>query len=138
MENYIKINEANKTKIVCKKEIIENLRINENLRNYIIHCTNSIFKDKEIFNKQKIIAIKNLVKDIKLVLKSNNIFDYNLNLTLRNLNEYYNQQKNEIKDENGKIKNFIPSSESQFIIQSLIFLAFSNSYSKIIKSIYVK
>ncbi|KLD98662.1 hypothetical protein [Aliarcobacter butzleri] len=138
MENYIKINEANKTKIVCKKEIIENLRTNENLRNYIIHCTNSIFKDKEIFNKQKIIAIKNLVKDIKLVLKSNNIFDYNLNLTLRNLNEYYNQQKNEIKDENGKIKNFIPSSESQFIIQSLIFLAFSNSYSKIIKSIYVK
>lgn len=138
MENYIKINEANKTKIVCKKEIIENLRTNENLRNYIIHCTNSIFKDKEIFNKQKIIAIKNLVKDIKLALKSNNIFDYNLNLTLRNLNEYYNQQKNEIKDENGKIKNFIPSSESQFIIQSLIFLAFSNSYSKIIKSIYVK
>ena len=70
MENYIKINEANKTKIVCKKEIIENLRTNENLRNYIIHCTNSIFKDKEIFNKQKIIAIKNLVKDIKLVLKN--------------------------------------------------------------------
>lgn len=135
MNNYIKINNENKTKIVAKKEVLENLRSQDSYRNYIVSSVSEIFKDKEIFMKQKIVAIKNLVKDLK-VSNSNKIFDYNLNLVLRNLNEYHIVQKNEIKDQNGKIKNFIPSSEAQYIIQALVVLAFSNSFAKICKNIY--
>ena len=61
--NYVNIDSNNKTKIVAKKEVVENLRTNEAIRNYIISSVSEIFKDKEILKKQKVVAIKNLVKD---------------------------------------------------------------------------
>ncbi|MCT7525120.1 hypothetical protein N5T77_08690 [Aliarcobacter cryaerophilus] len=133
--NYVNIDTKNKTKIVAKKEVVENLRTNEAIRNYIISSVSEIFKDKEILKKQKVVAIKNLAKDLKIALK-NEAFNYSLNLVIRNLNEYHNLQKSETKDENGKVKNFIPSQESQSIIQSLVLLAYSNSFSKICKNLY--
>lgn len=39
-----------------------------------------IFEDKEIFNKQKIVALKNLTKNLKEIFKENKTFDYSLNL----------------------------------------------------------
>ena len=133
--NYVNIDSNNKTKIVSTKQIVENLRTNEAIRNYIISSVSEIFKDKEILKKQKVVAIKNLVKDLKIAL-NNDTFKYSLNLVIRNLNEYHNLQKSEIKDENGKVKNFIPSQESQAIIQALVLLAYSNSFSKICKNLY--
>ena len=133
--NYVNIDTKNKTKIVAKKEVVENLRTNEAIRNYIISSVSEIFKDKEILKKQKVVAIKNLVKDLKVAI-NNDTFKYSLNLVIRNLNEYHNLQKSETKDENGKVKNFIPSQESQSIIQSLVLLAYSNSFSKICKNLY--
>ena len=133
--NYVNIDTKNKTKIVAIKEVVENLRTNEAIRNYIISSVSEIFKDKEILKKQKVVAIKNLAKDLKIALK-NEAFNYSLNLVIRNLNEYHNLQKSETKDENGKVKNFIPSQESQSIIQSLVLLAYSNSFSKICKNLY--
>ena len=133
--NYVNIDTKNKTKIVATKQIVENLRTNEAIRNYIISSVSEIFKDKEILKKQKVVAIKNLAKDLKIALK-NEAFNYSLNLVIRNLNEYHNLQKSETKDENGKVKNFIPSQESQSIIQSLVLLAYSNSFSKICKNLY--
>ena len=133
--NYVNIDTKNKTKIVAIKEVVENLRTNEAIRNYIISSVSEIFKDKEILKKQKVVAIKNLVKDLKIAL-NNDTFKYSLNLVIRNLNEYHTLQKSETKDENGKVKNFIPSQESQSIIQSLVLLAYSNSFSKICKNLY--
>ena len=133
--NYVNIDTKNKTKIVAIKEVVENLRTNEAIRNYIISSVSEIFKDKEILKKQKVVAIKNLAKDLKIALK-NEAFNYSLNLVIRNLNEYHNLQKSETKDENGKVKNFIPSQESQAIIQALVLLAYSNSFSKICKNLY--
>ena len=133
--NYVNIDSNNKTKIVATKQIVENLRTNEAIRNYIISSVSEIFKDKEILKKQKVVAIKNLAKDLKIALK-NEAFNYSLNLVIRNLNEYHNLQKSETKDENGKVKNFIPSQESQAIIQALVLLAYSNSFSKICKNLY--
>ena len=95
----------------------------------------NVFKDKEILKKQKVVAIKNLVKDLKIAI-NNDTSKYSLNLVIRNLNEYHNLQKNEIKDENGKITNFIPSQEAQAIIQALILLAYSNSLAKICKNLF--
>ncbi len=133
--NYVNIDSNNKTKIVAKKQIVENLKSNEAIRNYLISSVSDIFKDKEIFKKQKVVAIKNLVKDLKIAI-NNDTSKYSLNLVIRNLNEYHNLQKNEIKDENGKITNFIPSQEAQAIIQALILLAYSNSLAKICKNLF--
>ena len=133
--NYVNIDTKNKTKIVAKKEVVENLRTNEAIRNYIISSVSEIFKDKEILKKQKVVAIKNLVKDLKVAI-NNDTFKYSLNLVIRNLNEYHNLQKSETKDENGKVKNFIPTQEAQAIIQALVLLAYSNSFSKICKNLY--
>ena len=133
--NYVNIDTKNKTKIVATKQIVENLRTNEAIRNYIISSVSEIFKDKEILKKQKVVAIKNLVKDLKIAL-NNDTFKYSLNLVIRNLNEYHTLQKSEIKDENGKITNFIPSQEAQAIIQALILLAYSNSLAKICKNLF--
>ena len=104
--NYVNIDTNNKTKIVATKQVVENLRTNEAIRNFLISSVSDIFKDKEILKKQKIVAIKNLVKDLKIALK-NEAFNYSLNLVIRNLNEYHNLQKSETKDENGKIKKII-------------------------------
>ena len=133
--NYVNIDTNNKTKIVATKQVVENLRTNEAIRNFLISSVSDIFKDKEILKKQKIVAIKNLVKDLKIALK-NEAFNYSLNLVIRNLNEYHTLQKSEIKDENGKITNFIPSQETQAIIHALVLLAYSNSFSKICKNLY--
>ena len=133
--NYVNIDSNNKTKIVVTKQIVENLRTNEAIRNYIISSVSEIFKDKEILKKQKVVAIKNLVKDLKVAI-NNDTFKYSLNLVIRNLNEYHNLQKSETKDENGKVKNFIPTQEAQAIIQALVLLAYSNSLAKIFKNLY--
>ena len=101
--NYVNIDTKNKTKIVATKQIVENLRTNEAIRNYIISSVSEIFKDKEILKKQKVVAIKNLVKDLKVAI-NNDTFKYSLNLVIRNLNEYHNLQKSETKDENGVVK----------------------------------
>ena len=133
--NYVNIDTKNKTKIVATKEVVENLRSNEAIRNFLIASVSDVFKDKEILKKQKVVAIKNLVKDLKVAI-NNDTFKYSLNLVIRNLNEYHNLQKSETKDENGKVKNFIPTQEAQAIIQALVLLAYSNSFSKICKNLY--
>ncbi len=133
--NYVNIDTKNKTKIVATKQIVENLRTNEAIRNYIISSVSEIFKDKEILKKQKVVAIKNLVKDLKIAL-NNDTFKYSLNLVIRNLNEYHTLQKSEVKNPSGKITNFIPSQEAQAIIQALVLLAYSNSLAKICKNLY--
>ena len=134
---YEKIDQANKTKIVVNQKSLKNIKTLEGLKMFIGAASGEIFEDKEILNKQKIVALRNLTKDLKLNFKDNKVFEYSLNLVLRNLNAYHLVQKQEQKIDN-KVTNFIPVKESKIIINSLIFLAFSNSFSKILKSIYVK
>lgn len=134
---YEKIDQANKTKLVVNQKSLKNIKTLEDLKMFIMSANMEIFEDKEILNKQKVVGLKNFVKDLKLNFKDNKTFDYSLNLVLRNLNAYHSIQKQE-KKEGEKVTNFIPAKESKIIINSLIFLAFSNSFSKILKSIYVK
>ncbi|MCT7548093.1 hypothetical protein N5U18_06335 [Aliarcobacter butzleri] len=134
---YEKIDALNKTKLVVDKKYMKNIKTLEDLKMFLVSSNMEIFEDKEIFNKQKIVALKNLTKNLKLNFKDNKVFDYSLNLVLRNLNAYHLVQKEEKKVDN-KVTNFIPTKEGKLIINSLIFLAFSNSFSKIIKAIYIK
>lgn len=137
MTNYIKNNETNKTKLIANKEILQKVLTSDELKVFLLSACNEIYKDKEILNKQKVVSLKNLVKDIKLNIDNKNL-DYNLNLVLRNLNEYHAFQKLEIKDKEGKVTNYIPSNEIPYILSSLIFLAFSSTLAKIVKNIYTK
>ena len=50
--NYVNIDTNNKTKIVATKQVVENLRTNEAIRNFLISSVSEIFKDKEILKKQ--------------------------------------------------------------------------------------
>lgn len=134
---YEKIDQTNKTKLVVNQKALKNIKTLEDLKMFIGGASGEIFEDKEILNKQKIVALRNLTKDLKLNFKDNKVFEYSINLVLRNLNAYHLVQKQEKKVDN-KVTNFIPVKESKIIINSLIFLAFSNSFSKILKSIYVK
>lgn len=134
---YEKIDLQNKTKLVVNQKLLKNVKTLEDLKMFIMSANMEIFEDKEILNKQKIVGLRNLTKDLKLNFKDNKVFEYSLNLVLRNLNSYHSIQKKEQKIDN-KVTNFIPSKESKIIINSLIFLAFSNSFSKILKSIYSK
>ena len=134
---YEKIDLQNKTKLVVNQKLLKNVKILEELKMFIMSANVEIFEDKEILKKQKIIALRNLTKDLKLNFKDNKVFEYSINLVLRNLNAYHLIQKQE-KKEGEKVTNFIPTKESKIIINSLIFLAFSNSFSKILKSIYSK
>ncbi|MCG3694914.1 hypothetical protein [Aliarcobacter butzleri] len=134
---YEKIDAQNKTKLVVNQKSLKNIKSLEDLKMFIGGASGEIFEDEEIFNKQKIVALKNLVKNLKSNFKDNKVFEYSINLVLRNLNAYHLIQKQE-KKEGEKVTNFIPAKESKIIINSLIFLAFSNSFSKILKSIYVK
>ena len=134
---YEKIDLQNKTKLVVNQKSLKNIKTLEDLKMFIGAASGEIFEDKEILNKQKVVGLKNFVKDLKLNFKDNKTFDYSLNLVLRNLNAYHSIQKQE-KKEGEKVTNFIPAKESKIIISSLIFLAFSNSFSRIIKAIYVK
>lgn len=134
---YEKIDLQNKTKLVVNQKSLKNIKTLEDLKMFIGAASGEIFEDKEILNKQKIVALRNLTKDLKLNFKDNKVFEYSINLVLRNLNAYHLVQKQEKKVDN-KVTNFIPAKESKIIINSLIFLAFSNSFSKILKSIYVK
>ncbi|WP_151947616.1 FAM151 family protein [Aliarcobacter butzleri] len=134
---YEKIDLQNKTKLVVNQKLLKNVKTLEELKMFIMSANVEIFEDKEILKKQKIIALRNLTKDLKLNFKDNKVFEYSLNLVLRNLNSYHSIQKQEKKD-GEKVTNFIPAKESKIIINSLIFLAFSNSFSKILKAIYTK
>ncbi|WP_152057860.1 hypothetical protein [Aliarcobacter butzleri] len=134
---YEKIDLQNKTKLVVNQKALKNIKTLEDLKMFIGGANGEIFEDKEILNKQKIVALRNLTKDLKLNFKDNKVFEYSLNLVLRNLNAYHLIQKQE-KKEGEKVTNFIPAKESKIIINSLIFLAFSNSFSKVLKSIYIK
>ena len=50
--NYVNIDTNNKTKIVATKQVVENLRTNEAIRNFLISSVFDVFKDKEKLKKQ--------------------------------------------------------------------------------------
>ena len=45
---------------------MKNIKTLEDLKMFIMSANMEVFEDKEIFNKQKIVSLKNLVKDLKL------------------------------------------------------------------------
>lgn len=123
---------ANKTMLTIKKDFLDNALKTTTLKDLILHLANKIFDSKDFYNKQKIVALINLLKDIR-ANTTNESYKYSLNLIIRNLNAYRKVEK-----ETEVTTTFIIASEKLLVIDTLIVVAFSNSFNNILKTIYVK
>ena len=120
---------ANKTKIIINKSWILEASKEKDLKEILILLANKVFDSNDFFNKQKIIALTNLVKSIRNLFDDKNII-YSLNLVVRNLEHYRKVEKSG--------KNYIMKNDKEIIVTTLITLAFSNSFNEILKSLYIK
>ena len=121
----------NKTMIYIKKDFLNEALQKATLKQILLHLANVIFdsSNKDFFKKQRVIALINLVKSIRENINNKNDI-YSLNLIIRNLEAYKKNQKlNE---------NYILNEDIEIVISTLITLAFSNGFNKILKSIYIK
>lgn len=121
----------NKTMIFIKKDFLNEALQKATLKQILLHLSNVIFdsSNKDFFKKQRVIALINLVKSIRENINNKNDI-YSLNLIIRNLEAY---KKNQRLGE-----NYILNEDLQIVISTLITLAFSNSFNKILKSLYIK
>ena len=121
----------NKTMIYIKKDFLNEALQKATLKQILLHLANVIFDNtnKDFFKKQRVIALINLVKSIRENINNKNDI-YSLNLIIRNLEAYKKNQKlNE---------NFVLNEDIEIVITTLITLAFSNAFNKILKSLYIK
>ena len=121
----------NKTMIYIKKDFLNEALQKATLKQILLHLANVIFdsSNKDFFKKQRVIALINLVKSIRENINNKNDI-YSLNLIIRNLEAYKKNQKiNE---------NYVLNEDIEIVISTLIILAFSNGFNKILKSLYIK
>ncbi|MDN5114481.1 hypothetical protein [Aliarcobacter butzleri] len=121
----------NKTMIFIKKDFLNEALQKATLKQILLHLANVIFDNtnKDFFKKQRVIALINLVKSIRENINNKNDI-YSLNLIIRNLEAYKKNQKlNE---------NYVLNEDIEIVITTLITLAFSNGFNKILKSLYIK
>ena len=121
----------NKTMIFIKKDFLNEALQKATLKQILLHLSNVIFdsSNKDFFKKQRIIALINLVKSIRENINNKNDI-YSLNLIIRNLEAYKKNQK--------LGENYILNEDIEIVISTLITLAFSNGFNKILKSLYIK
>jgi len=121
----------NKTMIYIKKDFLNEALQKATLKQILLHLSNVIFDNtnQEFFKKQRILALINLVKSIRENINNKNDI-YSLNLIIRNLEAYKKNQ------ELGE--NYVLNEDIEIVISTLITLAFSNGFNKILKSLYIK
>jgi mannose/fructose/N-acetylgalactosamine-specific phosphotransferase system component IIB len=117
--------------IYIKKDFLNEALEKATLKQILLHLANVIFDttNKDFFKKQRILALINLVKSIRENIENKNDI-YSLNLIIRNLEAYKKNQKlNE---------NYVLNEDMEIVTSTLITLAFSNAFNKILKSLYIK
>ena len=121
----------NKTMIFIKKDFLNEALQKATLKQILLHLANLIFdsSNKDFFKKQRILALINLVKSIRENINNKNDI-YSLNLIIRNLEAYKKNQKTG--------ENYVLNEDIEIVITTLITLAFSNGFNKILKSLYIK
>lgn len=119
---------SNKTKLEVKKDFINDAIEKATLKEIVIHLTNKVLDSDEFFVKQKVVALINLLKSVRDKVENKKDI-YSLNLVVRNLNSYHATQKSEI---------MIRKDERDFIVNTLVLLAFSSAFNNILKNLYVK
>lgn len=113
----------NTTLLKVKKKWLSEVLQKSSLKNVLLHLTNKVFESDKFYKKQKIIALINLVKSVRKECNAESNL-YQLNLVVRNLNIY------------TKSGEYVKNEDLTIVLYSLITLAFSNSYNKILKNLY--
>ena len=128
-EKEFSSNEKNLTKLQLKEDYIKSVE-KVKLKDIVLQLTNKVFSLDSLYEKQKIVASINLMLDLRKY-RTNEKDLYSINLIIRNLKAFHKVQKNS-KDKT--ISNF----ERDFVINSLIILAFNHFFNNTLKALYVK
>ncbi len=128
-EKEFSSNEKNLTKLQLKEDYIKSVE-KVKLKDIVLQLTNKVFSLDSLYEKQKIVASINLMLDLKKY-RTNEKDLYSINLIIRNLKAFHKVQKDQ-KDKT--ISNF----ERDFVINSLIILAFNHFFNNTLKALYIK
>ena len=128
-EKEFSSNEKNLTKLQLKEDYIKSVE-KVKLKDIVLQLTNKVFSLDSLYEKQKIVASINLMLDLRKY-RTNEKDLYSINLIIRNLKAFHKVQKDS-KDKT--ISNF----ERDFVINSLIILAFNHFFNNTLKALYVK
>ena len=140
MKIYSKSTTTNKTKVKLlklPKRIENNLQLKKFMNDAITQLfteerANQENKDSVLTTKQKPYVLKEILTQLK---QDNNIdakLNKTINLLIRNVNSFIAIAKQEKLNKEGKVKNFIPSTEYEEILRGLTLFTLNSSFSKII------
>ena len=121
--------QKNLTKLQLKETYVKSVE-KDKLKDIVLQLTNKVFSLDSLYEKQKIVASINLMLDLRKY-RTNEKDLYSINLIIRNLKAFHKVQKDS-KDKT--ISNF----ERDFVINSLIILAFNHFFNNTLKALYVK
>lgn len=140
MKIYSKSTTTNKTKVKLLK-LPKRIENNLQLKKFMNDAITQLFTEEKANqeNKDSVLTTKQkpyVLKEILTQLKQNNNIDAKLNKTInlliRNVNSFIAIAKQEKLNEQGKVKNFIPSTEYEEILRGLTLFTLNSSFSKII------
>ena len=140
MKIYSKSTTTNKTKVKLlklPKRIENNLQLKKFMNDAITQLfteerANQENKDSVLTTKQKPYVLKEILTQLK---QDNNIdakLNKTINLLIRNVNSFIAIAKQEKLNKEGKVKNFIPSTEYEEILRGLTLFTLNSSFNKII------
>lgn len=113
----------NKTKLSLKKEFIDSAIESSKLEDLVFFLAQQVFEDENFYKRQKIVALTNLVRDLKSYVNDRDKFS--LNLVIKNFKKYH---KIEQKDE-----YYILKEDRMFYIQVQIKRAFKKVFNEMLK-----
>ena len=113
----------NKTKLSLKKEFIDSAIESSKLEDLVFFLAQQVFEDKNFYKRQKIVALTNLVRDLKSYVNDRDKFT--LNLVIKNFKKYH---KIEQEDE-----YYILKEDRMFYIQVQIKRAFKKVFNEMLK-----
>lgn len=140
MKIYSKSTTTNKTKVKLLK-LPKRIENNLQLKKFMNDAITQLFTEEKANqeNKDSVLTTKQkpyVLKEILTQLKQNNNIDAKLNKTInlliRNVNSFIAIAKQEKLNDEGKIKNFIPSTEYEEILRGLTLFTLNTSFNKII------
>lgn len=133
-KKVIEIIKIEEKEFSCDKKNLTLLEINEDWLNTTLkqnhievvlkHLATKIFNSDFYYEKQKVVALINIVKSIRKVLKNE---EYKLNLVVRNLKAYQEQEK-------SKITLF--QKQRLDVVKMMISISYNLALNNILKNIY--
>lgn len=133
-KKVIEIIKIEEKEFSCDKKNLTLLEINEDWLNTTLkqnhievvlkHLATKIFNSDFYYEKQKVVALINIVKSIRKVLKNE---EYKLNLVVRNLKAYQEQEK-------SKITLF--QKQRLDVVKMMISISYNLALNNMLKNIY--